>query len=103
MWKGLLWCSGLLHAELRWEVRNGRTALFWIDSRVDDKPLIDCCILPVGKSEKEASVRRYWEEDAGWRWSAFINWLPAYSLLQVASKSIEHDSIDPDIFGWLEV
>lgn len=28
IWKGLAWCSDLLHARLRWEITNGKRVLF---------------------------------------------------------------------------
>lgn len=81
IWQGLVWCSDLLHARLRWEISNGKRVLFWKDLWVGKKPLLQCCLQPVEERALAALICSFWKEGRGWRWDDFTSFLSASFLL----------------------
>lgn len=51
--------SNLLQAGLRWEVDNGRRAMFWKDKWLNDTPLLQKCLQPMREEEAAVIVNSY--------------------------------------------
>lgn len=65
IWKEICWGSGLLNRGLKWRVVNGEATRFWVDVWLEDVPLSELALNPIGEVIKLKKVRKCWMENGG--------------------------------------
>lgn len=85
---------------MMWEVRNGRSMAFRTDYSLEHQPLCELALHPVNAEGMEHRVCYYWDEQTGWRWGAFAQFLPLTSLVRLASVVLSPDMMDNDQGCW---
>lgn len=79
----------------------GRGPSFWLDSWLEEAPLISQASLVPSSEILQHGVNGYWAVGRGWHWDILVNFLLAIPLLKQAERNVDltldmHDSV-----GWL--
>lgn len=72
-----------------------------MDRWLGDVRLLDVSLSPPPINLLQDSVRSYWDTATGWKWHLFTQFLPATSLLQLASVSLSEDDGEQDTLSWI--
>lgn len=102
VWQGLVWCSEVLRAGLRWRVSNGERVLFWSDNWLQHTPLLQLCLHQPHTEDLHRRVCEYWVPGRGWDWGSFSHFLQPSTLLSIASLVLQEDGGGVDRFVWLD-
>jgi len=62
---------------LRWDVKDGRSVLFWVDSWLPGSdPLINSAVHALSSSDRHKTVADYVDQEGRWKWSELQGLLP---------------------------
>lgn len=98
-WKGITHAMQLVNTGLSHKVNRGHETKFWLDTWVEEKPLIDF-IQDMGECHNmHVSVADMWDETSGWKWNNLPN-LPANIISRLHSMVLGTQSRMPDEVYW---
>ncbi|KAK9699777.1 hypothetical protein RND81_08G195600 [Saponaria officinalis] len=100
VWSGITSQAKIINHGSTAAVGNGRRTLFWDHSWVDKGCLSDRVLDPIPEAILGATVSEMWDEDSGWKWDVFSNYLPREQLQKIASYSLAPDPYLEDCLYW---
>lgn len=93
IWKGIIRGSGLLKKGMKWRAINWGRIYFWLDAWLEDSPLCEVAVTPIGEDLKQMNVRDYWLEEEGWKWDQLKQILPPSSLQKLSSLQLQNSGL----------
>ncbi|KAL2929232.1 hypothetical protein RDABS01_034643 [Bienertia sinuspersici] len=88
-----------LNSSNLWKVGDGQTTLFWDHKWVENYPLIDVIIKEVPQNILGATVAEMWNDELGWKWDTFAEYLPLNILRKIQSLELSNTGC-LDTFYW---
>ncbi|KAL2929247.1 hypothetical protein RDABS01_034658 [Bienertia sinuspersici] len=71
-------------------IGDGQTTLFWDHKWVENYPLIDVTIKEVPQNILGATVAEMWNDELGWKWDTFAEYLPLNILRKIQSFELSN-------------
>lgn len=99
-WRGVTWGAEPLRRGLKWMVRNGKSAAFWRDIWLGERPFCDLLHAQVEEEDMEMKVGQFWESNAGWKWELTNHRLPLMIMVELAEFTLRPETTTLDSFAW---
>lgn len=66
IWRSMIWAVLEFQEALVWDVLDGVSVMFWLDTRLGNEPLIPLVTSPLPKAHSNRTVKQYWQPVGGW-------------------------------------
>ncbi|KAL2899017.1 hypothetical protein RDABS01_024099, partial [Bienertia sinuspersici] len=83
LWRGIVENVSILRQGVQANVRNGKTTLFFYHKWVVNQPLDEVAIKEIPNNILRATVEEMWDNNSGWKWEAFEEYLPLCILKKI--------------------
>lgn len=99
-WNGIVENLPLLHKGIGKAGADGRNTMFWKHSWVGPHSLLTHTTRPIPLDQQSDTVAQYWDQNTGWRWDLFSDYLPPALLEQISSFELFREENINDTIYW---